>query len=168
MSFDVFIKKLLVCKERLDVQDALDTTEMLFAFPFLIKDHFPKDDVFYGSDVDRTMRGIFREAILPSPCKGGVAVSGIEVGLESRRDVNEIEMTSAVAGNFGSDQICWGAVVFRICKAGEKRRDFFDSDKKGNVNIQCEARFTVVHCPNGAGYEISNAGGVQRKHKKFY
>ena len=41
MGFDIFIKKLLVCKERLDVQDALDITEMLFAFPLLIKDHFP-------------------------------------------------------------------------------------------------------------------------------
>ena len=60
---------------------------MLFAFTFLIEDHFPKDDVFYGSDVDGTLRSIFREAVLPSPSKGGVAVSGIEVSFRAIQQI---------------------------------------------------------------------------------
>jgi len=50
---------------------------MLFAFTFLVKDHFPKDDIFCGGKLDRTLQGVFREAVLPSPSKCGIAVSGI-------------------------------------------------------------------------------------------
>ena len=75
-------------------------------------------------------------------------------------------MASAVAGNLGGDHICWGAVVFGLCKASKKRWDFFDSDKKGNVDIQGEAGFAVVHGANRASYEITDAGFVKRARKK--
>jgi hypothetical protein len=166
MGCYIFIKKLLVCKGRLDVQDALNVAKMLFAFAFLIKDHFPKDNVFYGCNVDRPVQGIFGEAVLPSPGKCGIAVTGVEVGLETSPDMDEVKMASAVAGNFGCNNICWGAVVFGLSKAGEKLRDFFGSDKKGNVDIQREAGFAVVHRSNGTGYEISNADFVKGARKK--
>jgi hypothetical protein len=91
MDSDIFIKKLLVRKGRLDVQDALNVAKMLFAFAFLIKDHFPKDNVFHGCNVDRSVQGIFGEAVLPSPGKCGIAIAGVEVGLETSRDVDEVK-----------------------------------------------------------------------------
>jgi hypothetical protein len=63
----------LVRKGRLDVQNALNVAQMLFAFTFLIKDHFPKDDVFRRCNVDRPMQGIFSKAVPPSLGKFGIA-----------------------------------------------------------------------------------------------
>lgn len=166
MGCDIFIKKLLVRKGRLDVQNALNVAQMLFAFTFLIKDHFPKDDVFRRCNVDRPMQGIFSKAVPPSPGKCGIAVAWVEVGLKARRDVDEVKMTSAIAGNFRGNHICWGAVVFGLDKAGENRRDFTGSDKKGNVDIQREAGFAVVHRSNGTGYEITDAGFVKGTREK--
>jgi hypothetical protein len=166
MGSDIFIKKLLVRKGRLDVQNALNVAQMLFAFAFLIKDHFPKDDVFRRRNVDRPMQGIFCKAVPPSPGKCRIAVAWVEVGLEASRDVDEVEMASAIAGNFGGNHIRWWAVVFGFSKAGEKRRDFSGSDKKWNVDIQREAGFAVVHRSNGTGYEITDACFVKGTRKK--
>ena len=79
VGFYGFVEEVLVWKNGLNVQDALDVTDVFFAFAFSVKDHFPEDNVFGWCDMDRAERCLLGESVLPSPCEGGVAIAGVEV-----------------------------------------------------------------------------------------
>ena len=111
-------------------------------------------------------RRIFCKPMLPSPGKSGIAISGIEVGLQAGRDVDQAEVAAAIAGNFRSDHIGRRAVIFGFRKTVEQSRDVLGCDEQGDVDIECESRFAVVHGTHGAGDEISDAGFVQGTRKK--
>ena len=139
---------------------------MLLAFSFPVENHFPKNNIFCRSNINFPRRCIFGKAMLPSPGKGDIAISRIEISLQTSRDVDQVKVAAAVAGNFRSDYIGWRAVVFGFRKRVEQGRDVLGCDKQGDVDIECEARFAVVHRADGAGDEISDAGLVQGTRKK--
>jgi hypothetical protein len=80
--------------------------------------------------------------------------------------VDQVKVAAAVAGNFRSDYIGWRAVIFGFRKTVEQGRDVLGSKEQGDVDIEGEAWFTVVHRADGAGDEISDAGIVQGTRKK--
>ena len=100
----------------LGFEDSLNVTEVFFAAAFFVKNQLPQDDVFRGSDVDGTRRGLFDKFMPPSPCERGVAVSGVEVGFEASGDVDEVEVPSAVSGDFGDDEVGGRTIKFRFRK----------------------------------------------------
>ena len=166
MGYDVLIQKIFMCEAGLNVQNSLDVAQVLLAFSFLIENHFPKNNIFCRSNINFPTRRIFGKAMLPSPCKGDIAVSRIEVSLQTSRDVDQVKVAAAVAGNFRSDYIGWRAVIFWFRKTVEQGRDVLVSNEQGDIDIEGEAWFTVVHRADGAGDEISDAGLVQRTRKK--
>ena len=53
----------------------------LVAVSFPIENHFPKNNIFCRGNMHFATRRIFCKPMLPSPGKGGIAVSRIEVSL---------------------------------------------------------------------------------------
>jgi len=151
-----------MCEAGLNVQNSLDVAQVLLAFSFLIENHFPKNNIFCRSNINIPTRRIFGKAMLPSPGKCGIAVSRIEVGLQARRDVDQVKVAAAVAGNFRGNHIDWRGVKFGFRKTVEQGRDVLGSNEQGDVDIEGEAWFTVVHRADGAGDEISDASDEQR------
>ena len=112
------VEEILMRKNRLNVQDALDVAKVFFAFAFFVKDHFPKDNIFGWGNVDRAVRCLLGESVLPSPCEGGVAIAGVEVRFEPCRDMDDIEVTAAVASNFRGDHIARRTIILGFLKKG--------------------------------------------------
>lgn len=166
MGYDLLIQKFLMRETGLNVQNSLNVAQVFLAFSFLVENHFPENNIFCRSNMHWTKRRIFGKSMLPSPGKSGIAVSRIEVGLQASRDVDQVKVAAAVAGNFRSDYIGWRAVISRFRKTVEQRRDVLGRDEQGDVDIECKAWFTVVHRADGAGDEISDASIVQGTRKK--
>jgi hypothetical protein len=80
--------------------------------------------------------------------------------------VDQVKVAAAVAGNFRSDYIGWRAVIFRFRKTVEQRRDVLGSEDQGDIDIQREARFAVVHRSDGTGYEITDSDFMKGTRKK--
>ena len=94
------------------------------------------DNVFRGSDVDGTIRGLFDEFMPPSPGECGVAVSGVEDGFEAGGDVYDIEVPSAVSGDFGSDEVGGRTIIFSVWKDGGEGRNFLGHNQDRDIHIQ--------------------------------
>ena len=118
VSFYSIVEEVLVQKNGVDVQNALDVTEVFFAFAFSVKDHFPEDNILGWCDMDRAERCLLGELVLPTPCEGGISIAGVEVCFEPCRDMDDIEVAAAVAGNFGGDHIGRGTIILGFLKKG--------------------------------------------------
>ena len=112
------VEEILMRKNGLNVQDALDVAQVFLAFAFLVKDHFPEDNVFGWGNVDRAVRCLLGESVLPSPCEGGIAIAGVEICFKPCRDMDDIEVAAAVASNFRGDHIGRRAIILGFLKKG--------------------------------------------------
>jgi hypothetical protein len=62
---------------------------------------------------------LFDEFVPPPPRQSVVPVSGVEVGFESGGDVDDIEVPSAVSGDFRSDEVGGRTIIFGVWKKGQ-------------------------------------------------
>ena len=152
-------------KNGLDVQDTLDITEVFFAFAFSVKNHFPEDNIFGWCDIDRAERCLLGESVLPGPCEGGISIARVEVCFEPCRDMDDIEVAPAVAGNFGGDHIGRRTIIRGFLKTGYERGDVFKTYKQRDINIECEPRFAIVHRTDRSGDNVAEASIVDGTNK---
>ena len=104
---------------------------------------------------------LFGEAVLPGPGEGGVSLAGVEVGFEAGGDVDDVEVAAAVAGDFGGDDVGGWAVVVGFGEEGEEGGDVFSGEEYGDIDINGEAGFAVVHGSNGTGDEVAESCVVE-------
>ncbi len=145
----------------MEVKDALDVAEVLFAFSFFVEDQLPEDDVFGGGNVEGALGCLFGEAVLPGPGERGVAIAWVEIGFEAGWNVDDVEVTAAVAGDFRGDDVGGGAVVVGFGEKSGKCGDVFWGKKDGDVDVEGEAGFAIVHGADGTGDEVAEAGLVE-------
>jgi len=81
----------------LDCKDPGNVPEVLWAFPFLVKNQLPEDHVFRWCQIDWARTGFDNQPVLPRPCKGRVEFSRVKVRLQTGRNMDYTEMPAAFA-----------------------------------------------------------------------
>lgn len=80
--------------------------------------------------------------------------------------MDDIEVPSAVSGDFRSDEVGGRTIIFGVWKKGCQCLNFFGHDQNWNVHIQRETRFAVMHGTYGTGYQIAHSGVFKRSNEE--
>ena len=166
VGFYGFVEKVLVWKNGLNVQHALDVAKVFFAFAFPVKNHFPEDNVFGWGNVDCAEGRLLDKTVLPSPGEGGVAIAGVEICFEPCWDMDDIEVAAAIACNFRGDHIGRRTIKLGFLKKGQERGDVFETDKQRDIDIEREAGFAVVHGTDRSSNNVAETGIVDGTHEE--